>query len=58
MKFLVDESTGRKLHLALLNEKHDSVFVGDLFPGALDKEVLHHAEKEKRIPITNDHDFG
>ena len=34
------------------------VFVGDWKPSALDDEVLKKAEKEGRILITDDKDFG
>ena|SRR3989344_9016979 len=57
-KFLVDESSGKKLCNFLCQNKLDALFVGDLFPEALDSQILEFAEKEKRILITNDKDFG
>ncbi len=57
MKFLVDESTGKKL-AKLLATKYDAIFVGDILKGAIDKEVLEFAERESRILITDDKDFG
>lgn len=57
-KFLVDESTGKKLSIFLNNSGFDSIYVGDVFAGAVDEDVLKFAEKEKRVLITNDKDFG
>lgn len=58
MRFLVDESTGKRLAKLLENRGHDVVFVGDVAPSASDEEVLEKAEKENRILITDDKDFG
>lgn len=57
-KFLVDESSGKKLYNFLRQNKLDVLFVGYLFPESLDSDILEFAEKEKRILITNDKDFG
>lgn len=57
MRFLVDESTGKRL-ANLLAKTHDVVFVGDEFAGATDEEILEMAQKQKRILITDDKDFG
>ena len=58
LKFLIDESTGRKLNIFLNELGYDSKFSGDIKPRADDKEVLEMANAEKRIIITNDKDFG
>ena len=58
LKFLVDESSGRKLFEFLLEKGFDTKFVTNEIPAASDKEVLSLAEKENRILITNDKDFG
>ncbi|MDG7013022.1 MAG: DUF5615 family PIN-like protein [Nitrososphaerota archaeon] len=58
LRVLVDESTGRRLSELLGSAGHDSVFVGDVTPGAADEEVLSRAEQEGRILITDDKDFG
>lgn len=57
-KFLVDESSGKKLCNFLCQNKYDALFVGDLFPEALDSTILEFSQKENRILITNDKDFG
>jgi len=58
MRFLVDECTGKKLAKLLEKESHDVLFVGDVMPSASDDEVIRRAEKENRILITDDRDFG
>jgi predicted nuclease of predicted toxin-antitoxin system len=58
MRFLVDESTGRKTYELLVEAGHDAVFVGDAIPSSPDEVVLARAESEKRILITDDKDFG
>lgn len=58
MRFLVDESTGRKTCEFLRTAGHDAVFVGDAIPGSTDEVVLGRAESEKRVLITDDKDFG
>ncbi|MBI2045239.1 DUF5615 family PIN-like protein, partial [Candidatus Pacearchaeota archaeon] len=58
VKFLVDESSGFKLYKFLLERGFNVKFVGEIMPSASDENVLYFAEKEKRILITNDKDFG
>jgi len=58
MRFLVDECTGKRLAKLLEKESHDVLFVGDVMPSASDDEVIRKAEKENRILITDDRDFG
>ena|SRR3989344_871114 len=58
LRFLVDESTGKNIALYLAEKGLDTKYVGDIMPSALDELVLAFAEKEKRILITNDKDFG
>jgi len=57
-KFLIDESSGRKLFEFLRDAGYEVRFVTDIMPTASDEEVLTFAEKEDRILITNDKDFG
>ena len=42
----------------LASAGHDSDFVGDVTPGATDDAVLSRAEREGRILVTDDKDFG
>ena len=57
-KFLIDESCGIKLYQALLENNYDVESVTNIMPKANDIDILNYAEKEKRILITNDKDFG
>jgi len=57
MKFLVDESTGKRL-AKLLATIYDALYVGDVLKSASDEDVLEFAEREGRILITDDRDFG
>lgn len=58
LKFLVDESSGKKLSEALRGAGYDVKFVYDVMPSAADAEVLKFCESEQRILITNDKGFG
>ncbi len=58
VKFLVDESTGSQVAEALQTAGYDALYVGQLMPGAKDKQILARAYAESRILVTNDKDFG
>lgn len=58
MRFIVDESTGKRLATLLKNEDYDVLFVGDIMPSATDEEIIKRAEEDDRILITDDKDFG
>ena len=58
MRFLVDESTGSDVARWLRSLGHDTRSVYDENPGLADDEVLRWAEREERVLITNDKDFG
>jgi predicted nuclease of predicted toxin-antitoxin system len=58
LKFLVDESTGLKVHEELKQMGFDTLSVIEIMRGAEDIEVMQKATEENRIIITNDKDFG
>ena len=59
MKFLLDESADSRLAAYLTDRGHDVKVVAQDYPHALsDREVLSIAQREDRILITNDRDFG
>ena len=58
LRFLIDESAGKKIAEALLKDGHDVKLVYDVMLGAPDLKVLEFAEREQRIVITNDKGFG
>ncbi len=59
MKFLLDENIDARLKAFLADLGHDATIVGQDYPASLqDADVLAIAEREGRILITNDIDFG
>ncbi len=58
MRFIVDESTGRKLTSLIKQAGYDSIFSRDALPKADDVQILDFAEKNNWILITDDKDFG
>lgn len=58
MKLLLDENIGASVADALRRQGHDIVWIGDNFSGSLDSAVLAKAERERRVLITKDKDFG
>lgn len=58
LRFMIDESSGIGLFKALISEGYDTQFAGNIMAAAKDSIVLDYAEREKRILITNDKDFG
>jgi len=58
MRFLADEDFPRAAVTALRRHGHDVVWVSEEHPGSSDKKLLGIAEKENRIILTLDKDFG
>ena len=59
MKFLIDVcSSSRSLITSLRSGGHDVVSMRDIDPTAPDTAVLAHANRESRILVTEDNDFG
>lgn len=58
MRFLVDESLGKRFSDTLNRHGYASLFVGDLMRSAPDEEILASAENKNIIVITDDKDFG
>jgi predicted nuclease of predicted toxin-antitoxin system len=58
MKFLVDENVGRSIVEYLRNQGFDTKSVSELYPSRDDAFIIEVAQKEKRIIITSDKDFG
>lgn len=58
MRFLANENFPGAAVTALRNIKHDVVWVRTTAPGSSDEVVLKLAQKDKRILITFDKDFG
>ena len=58
LKFLIDESSGKRLADFLKEKGFDTVYVGDWLRGANDENILQKSSQEDRILVTNDSDFG
>jgi predicted nuclease of predicted toxin-antitoxin system len=58
MRFLADESCDFRVVRALRAAGHDVTAVIELSPGAADGAVFKMAEREGRIFVTEDRDFG
>jgi predicted nuclease of predicted toxin-antitoxin system len=58
MKFLADECCSPVIIEALQRAGHDVVSVREVMRGAEDEVVLKTAQREKRILVTEDKDFG
>lgn len=58
MRFLVDECTGPLVARSLRGQGHDVVSVYEDARGIDDDSVIAMAQRENRILITNDKDFG
>ena len=55
---LLDENIGRSTAEALSRQGHDVSWVGDDFAGIPDASVIAQAERENRVLVTKDKDFG
>ncbi|MBI2908718.1 MAG: DUF5615 family PIN-like protein [Chloroflexi bacterium] len=59
MKFLVDESSDARLAAYLKSLGHDATTVAsDYAPSLADQQILEIAQREGRVLIANDRDFG
>lgn len=58
MRFLVDECTGPLVARSLREQGHDVLSVYEDARGIDDDSVIAMAQRENRILITNDKDFG
>ena len=58
MRFLADESLEARIVEFLRAQDHDVTFVAEMLPGLSDADVVALANREKRVLLTNDKDFG
>lgn len=59
MRFVLDQSTDARLLPYLRGLGHDATRIGGEYPSGLpDEEVLAISQREERILITDDRDFG
>ena len=58
LRFLVDHNVGRGVAESLRQDGYDVIYVGDVDPHLSEVSILQWAVRERRIVITQDHDFG
>ena len=58
MRWLIDECVDAELAVALRQSGHDVIYMSEVAPRTTDVEVLSRAERENRLLLTEDKDFG
>jgi predicted nuclease of predicted toxin-antitoxin system len=58
VRWLVDECVDAGLATLLFESGHDVVYMSDVAPRASDPDVLNRADREGRLLLTEDKDFG
>lgn len=58
LKFVLDVGVGHKVHKFLLSQGYDVISILDLDPSMPDSDILHIAERDQRMVVTMDKDFG
>ena len=58
MRWLIDECVDEALVTHLRAAGHDVVYMSDVEPRATDADVLRRAQRENRLLLTEDKDFG
>jgi predicted nuclease of predicted toxin-antitoxin system len=58
VRWLVDECVDADLAALLRRSGHDVVYMSEVDPRAADTEVMNRADRENRLLLTEDKDFG
>ena len=58
MRWLIDECVDAGLAAAVSAIGHDVLYIADIAPGATDVEVINRSQREGRLLLTEDKDFG
>jgi predicted nuclease of predicted toxin-antitoxin system len=58
VRWLIDECVDADLVALLRQSGHDAVYMCDVAPRSTDVEVMHRADSENRLLLTEDKDFG
>ena len=58
LKFVLDVGVGHKVHEFLLSQGYDVISILDLDPSMPDSDILHIAERDHRMVVAMDKDFG
>lgn len=58
MRWLIDECVDADLAALLRAFGHDVIYMAEFAPRTADTEVMNHADREDRLLLTEDKDFG
>jgi predicted nuclease of predicted toxin-antitoxin system len=58
MRWIADECISAKVVAALRSDGHDVVFIVESHPGMRDADILELSNRERRLLLTEDKDFG
>jgi predicted nuclease of predicted toxin-antitoxin system len=58
VRWLADECIDAALVLHLRRSGHDVLYIAEIAPTVNDSEVMAHAQRESRLLLTEDKDFG
>jgi Domain of unknown function (DUF5615) len=58
VRWLIDECADAALAAFVHGAGHDVVYMSDVAPRAADHEVMSRADRESRLLLTEDKDFG
>ncbi|EKD32694.1 MAG: hypothetical protein ACD_76C00164G0007 [uncultured bacterium] len=58
MRIFADENIARSVVIGLRKAGHDVLHALDNMSGATDEQIMATAQKEDRVILTHDHDFG
>ena len=58
MRWLIDECVDADLVVLLRESEHDVIYMSDVAPHTTDTQVMNRADRENRLLLTEDKDFG
>ena len=58
MRWLADECVAADVVSNSRENRHDVAYMAEVAPSASDQEIIHRANREERILLTEDKDFG
>jgi len=58
VRWLIDECVDADLVTLLHGSGHDVVYMADVAPRSADTEIMNRADRENRLLLTEDKDFG
>jgi predicted nuclease of predicted toxin-antitoxin system len=58
VRWLVDECVDKSLATLLTEAGHDVLYISDIAPREVDADVMQRADRDNRLLLTEDKDFG